>query len=213
MALLKGLRPLQVASIIVVVRILSVFLVQTWYVPDEYWQTLEVAHKQVFGYGAVTWEWQKGIRSYLYPGVVSAVYSVLKFTGLDHPEALVLIPRILQALLSAVADYSFYKWTGERKWGLFLALTSWFWFYTSGRTLLQTTETALVTIALSIFPFKGGKTSFYEKEDNRWVALACVSVFLRPTSAPLWTVLGAYNLYTTNQGRPKLFLKTYLPIA
>ncbi|KAG7305159.1 hypothetical protein JYU34_010659 [Plutella xylostella] len=213
MALLKGLRPLQVASIIVVVRILSVFLVQTWYVPDEYWQTLEVAHKQVFGYGAVTWEWQKGIRSYLYPGVVSAVYSVLKFTGLDHPEALVLLPRILQALLSAVADYSFYKWTGERKWGLFLALTSWFWLYTSSRTLLQTTETALVTIALSIFPFKGGKTSFYEKEDNGWVALACVSVFLRPTSAPLWTVLGAYNLYTTNQSRPKLFLKTYLPIA
>lgn len=89
MVLAKGLRPLQVVSIIFIVRILSVFFVQTWYVPDEYWQSLEVAHKQVFGYGALTWEWQKGIRSYLYPSIFAAVYSVLKFTGLDCPEAVV----------------------------------------------------------------------------------------------------------------------------
>lgn len=89
MALAKGLRPLQVVSIIVIVRILSVFLVQTWYVPDEYWQTLEVAHKQVFGYGDLTWEWQKGIRSYLYPSLVAVLYTILKYTGLDYPEAVV----------------------------------------------------------------------------------------------------------------------------
>lgn len=89
MVLAKGLRPLQVASVILFVRILSVFLVQTWYVPDEYWQTLEVAHKQVFGYGTLTWEWQQGIRSYLYPSVVAGLYTVLKYTGLDYPEALV----------------------------------------------------------------------------------------------------------------------------
>lgn len=85
----KGLRPVQVFGVILFVRIVSVFVVQTWYVPDEYWQTLEVAHKQVFGYGALTWEWTKGIRSYLYPSVVAALYTILKFTGLDHPEALV----------------------------------------------------------------------------------------------------------------------------
>lgn len=73
------------------------------------------------------------------------------------------LPRILQALISSAADYSFYKWTGNRKWALFLILTSWFWFYTSGRTLLQTLETALVAIALSVFPFKDGKLGYYEK--------------------------------------------------
>lgn len=30
-------------------RIISVFLVRTFYVPDEYWQSLEVAHKLTFG--------------------------------------------------------------------------------------------------------------------------------------------------------------------
>lgn len=86
--------PLRVVFAILSVRILSVFLVQTWYVPDEYWQTLEVAHKTAFGYGALTWEWQKGIRSYLYPGVVAALYNLLKFTGLDYPEALVSLSHI-----------------------------------------------------------------------------------------------------------------------
>lgn len=89
MILAKGLRPLQVVSVILFVRILSVFLVQTWYVPDEYWQTLEVAHKHVFGYGALTWEWQKGIRSYLCPSIVALLYTALKYTGLDYPEAVV----------------------------------------------------------------------------------------------------------------------------
>lgn len=33
----------------IVLRIASVFLVRTFYVPDEYWQSLEVAHKLTFG--------------------------------------------------------------------------------------------------------------------------------------------------------------------
>lgn len=89
MVLAKGLRPAQVVAVILAVRLLSVFLVQTWYVPDEYWQTLEVAHKHAFGYGALTWEWQKGIRSYLYPSIVAVLYTILKFTGLDYPDAVV----------------------------------------------------------------------------------------------------------------------------
>ncbi|XP_028164837.1 GPI mannosyltransferase 3 isoform X6 [Ostrinia furnacalis] len=213
MALAKGLRPVQVFGVILFVRIASVFVVQTWYVPDEYWQTLEVAHKQVFGYGALTWEWTKGIRSYLYPSVVAALYTILKFTGLDHPQALILLPRILQAVVSAVADYSFYKWTGGRKWALFLVLTSWFWFYTASRTLLQTVETALVAIALSKYPFRDGKTSYFEKESTLWIWLAVVSVFVRPTSAPLWVILGLYNIATTKEPRLKLVVRTYLPIG
>ncbi|XP_046970996.1 GPI mannosyltransferase 3 [Vanessa cardui] len=213
MVLAKGLRPAQVVLGILAVRILSVFLVQTWYVPDEYWQTLEVAHKHAFGYGELTWEWQKGLRSYLYPSVVAVLYTILKFTGLDYADAVVFLPRILQAIISTAADYSFYKWTGKRKWALFLILTSWFWFYTSSRTLLQTLETSLVAIAMSIFPFKAGKLGYYENENNNWIWLACISVFVRPTSALIWLVLGVYNVMTTRQGRLKLLLRTYMPIV
>lgn len=65
------------------------FVVQTSYVPDEYWQSLEVAHKQVFGYGQLTWEWTQGIRSYLYPSFFATVYKLLELIGLDLPELLV----------------------------------------------------------------------------------------------------------------------------
>lgn len=90
----------------------------------------------------------------------------MKIRGINWVNSVlfqILLPRILQAVVSAYADYSFYQWTGGRKWALFLVLTSWFWFYTASRTLLQTVETALVAIALSKFPFKDGKTSYYEK--------------------------------------------------
>lgn len=33
----------------IVWRISSIFLVRTFYVPDEYWQGVEVAHKLTFG--------------------------------------------------------------------------------------------------------------------------------------------------------------------
>ena len=46
---------LLVVLLIVAVRLASVFIVQTYYVPDEYWQSLEVAHKLTFG-------WVVGVR-------------------------------------------------------------------------------------------------------------------------------------------------------
>ena len=31
---------------------------ESWYVPDETWQSVEVAHRAVWGRGFLTWEWQ-----------------------------------------------------------------------------------------------------------------------------------------------------------
>lgn len=43
------MRLIYVFLLILAVRLASVFVVQTYYVPDEYWQSLEVAHKLTFG--------------------------------------------------------------------------------------------------------------------------------------------------------------------
>lgn len=45
---------------LVVFRVLNALCVQTYFVPDEYWQGPEVAHRLVFGYGHLTWEWRHG---------------------------------------------------------------------------------------------------------------------------------------------------------
>lgn len=63
-------------------------------------------------------------------------------------------PRIFQALLSSYADFCFYKWSGNHKWAAFNIAISWFWFYTASRTIINTLETSLTTIALSYYPWK-----------------------------------------------------------
>lgn len=83
------MKNLDVFIFFLVVRIASVFIVQTYFVPDEYWQSLEVAHNLVFKYGHLTWEWTKGIRSYIPPLVIAAVYKILQLLDLDTWSAVV----------------------------------------------------------------------------------------------------------------------------
>lgn len=66
-------------------RMVNSLMVQTYFNPDEHWQALEVAHRIAFGYGHLTWEWKKGIRSYLHPMLFALLYKVLAFLRLDTP--------------------------------------------------------------------------------------------------------------------------------
>lgn len=188
-------------------RILSVFVVKSWYVPDEYWQSLEVGHKLAFGYGYLTWEWTKGIRSYIYPLCIGALYRALAWFDLDQVNCLVFGPRILQAILSAISDYCFFRWSNNSKWSIFLITTSWFWFYTASRTLSNTIETCLTTIALRLYPK-------YRSSDSHgflWiVALLC---FVRPTAAILWLPLCIYHVHKSIHSVFELLIKRYLLIG
>nr|XP_036215464.1 GPI mannosyltransferase 3 isoform X2 [Bactrocera oleae] len=196
---------LLVFLLILAVRLASVFIVQTSYVPDEYWQSLEVAHKLTFGYGYLTWEWVQGIRSYVYPILIAGVYKLLALLNLDTVQLLVILPRILQATLSAYSDYRFFVWSGKKKWALFLVLVPWFWFYIGSRTLSNTLETSLTTIALSYFPWSGENTTYL------WFAAICC--FLRPTSAIIWIPLCIYHLRKSRLSASDLIFKHFLVIG
>lgn len=181
--------PTLVLIVFIALRLLSVFYVQTFFVPDEYWQSLEVAHKFVFGYGHLTWEWKEGIRSYVYPMIFAGFYKVLALLEMDSVQLITLGPRVFQALLSAYADYRFYKWTNQRKWAIFLVASSYFLFYIGSRTLVNTLEASLTTIALSMFPWNGESSSFL------WItSLLC---FIRPTAAITWLPLCFYHIKKT----------------
>jgi hypothetical protein len=81
--------------------IVAIITSRTIFAPDEHWQSLEVAHRIVFGYGYETWEWQdprtKGdvgwasgpIRSPLYPAIFVLPYWLLYKLGLDNTRLLV----------------------------------------------------------------------------------------------------------------------------
>ncbi|XP_050293187.1 GPI mannosyltransferase 3 [Anthonomus grandis grandis] len=200
---------LDVFLILVGVKLLSVVVVQTYFVPDEYYQSLEVAHKFAFGYGHLTWEWHQGIRSYAYPLIFSAFYKIMKVLRLDTPVAVIFVPRVAQALLSAYADLCFYKWSGTKKWAVFIISTSWFWFYTSSRTLINTFETCLTVIALSKFPWIGSK----EEPSSSFIWLVSTLFFIRPTSAIMWFPLCLYHIAISEKSGVRLLISRYIPIS
>lgn len=182
-------------SFIILWRLICVFLVQTAHVPDEYWQSLEVAHRLAFGYGYLTWEWIARIRSYTYPFLMSFIYQILAYVSLDYVWVLTTIPRILQALISAYGEYRFYRWTNN-KWTLYSLCINWYWYYCATRTLINTTETACTMIALSIFPWRDS--------NNRSINFLWIVGFLcmiRPTAAILWLPLCLYHLCTSLQNK------------
>ena len=73
----------------IAIRLLLSLLSQTFFVPDEFYQSLEPGHKAVFGYGYLTWEWisPSPIRSFTYPALFVPFYYALRLTRLDHTYA------------------------------------------------------------------------------------------------------------------------------
>lgn len=71
--------------------------------PDEIHQSLEQAHRAVFGYGLVPWEFRDGARSWFFPGVIAAVWQVASLLGVDSSLALVMLARLFMVTCSIVA--------------------------------------------------------------------------------------------------------------
>lgn len=113
-------------------RIVNVFLIQSQFDPDEYWQQLEPAYCQVFvGAGkpcpGLTWEWklrppstefsaladlvQMGIRGPIrsYASILPTLgfYYAVKFFGLDTPWMIARGPMVVNAVVVATpTDWS-----------------------------------------------------------------------------------------------------------
>ena len=156
-------------------RVVNALCVNTYFNPDEYWQSVEVAHRLVFGYGHLTWEWTERIRGFVHPLVFAAVYYILKITGLDYPMVVVcthysvlslcscdhvvrvcvqvLAPRVLQAVLAATADTFLCRIVAKynenlAKKTMYCIMFSWFLFFCDVRTFSNTMEAQLSVIAL-----------------------------------------------------------------
>ncbi len=56
------------------------------YWPDEIYQSLEPAHRLVFGYGLIAWEFIDGARNWALPGLVAGLMGLARGLGLDSPS-------------------------------------------------------------------------------------------------------------------------------
>ncbi|KAJ1972270.1 hypothetical protein H4R35_004774, partial [Dimargaris xerosporica] len=202
-------------ALVLFVRLINALTVQTYLVPDETWQSLEVAHRLVFGTGYLTWEWRHELRSYAHPWLFAQVYRALQAlataTGcsslVTDAQWLVHAPYLVCGATAAVIDIFTYKlsrrYFGQRVacWTLFTSMLSWTMGTLMVRPLANAVETAFIAIALYYWPLPPaphGQSQLSSRAFTGtltralgWAAVGCV---LRPTSAILWLVAGCQLL-------------------
>nr|XP_061796420.1 GPI mannosyltransferase 3-like [Nerophis lumbriciformis] len=210
---------LTIAVFSVIFRMVNCFLVQSSFVPDEYWQSVEVAHHMVFNYGHLTWEWKEGIRGYSYPLCFAVIYKILHWIHCDSAYLLesglsIWLPRVLHALVTAFAEFKFFFLVRElekrdvAKWTFFAHLCSWFTWYSCSRTLSNSVEAAITCLALAYFPLPASKTH----SSKKYLSLVALAIIVRPTALIVWLPLLLYHFWQ-DENKVRLVVHNYIPIG
>jgi len=78
--------------------------------PDEIYQVLEQAHRLAFGNGFIPWEFDEGVRSYFWPGLLAGI-----FRAAEHvwPGSYLLAGRLALSLFSLVVVW--FSWAMLRR--------------------------------------------------------------------------------------------------
>ena len=79
------------------------------YWPDEIFQSLEPAHRLVFGNGMVAWEFIDGARNWTLPGMVAAVLQACRVLGLEAPASYLRAVRMVFALGGVAATWGAWR--------------------------------------------------------------------------------------------------------
>jgi hypothetical protein len=74
--------------------------------PDEIYQSTEQAHRFAFGYGYVSWEFQDGARSWLFPGGLGLLWKCLSWLGVDSAPALMISAKLAMVALALIGIYA-----------------------------------------------------------------------------------------------------------
>ena len=123
---------------------------------DEVMQYLEQAHRLVFGYGIVPWEYREGTRPWLVPGFISGILYSLKVLGGDSPEIYIVAVKIVFCAVSLLIPAGMYLFgrvhLGERCARIALILGC-FWYELvvfAHKPMTTFVATALIFLALAI---------------------------------------------------------------
>jgi len=76
---------------------------------DEIFQTQEPAHRLAYGYGIITWEWRRGVRSWVYPAFLAGVMRATTWMGTGS-EGYVRGIAIVLSLLSLTTIWFGFAW-------------------------------------------------------------------------------------------------------
>ncbi|MBO4698028.1 glycosyltransferase family 39 protein [bacterium] len=123
--------------------------------PDEIFQTIEPAHKLVFGRGITYWEFKYGARSWFFPGILAGAYKILDAIGVKDPLSINIGIKIFLSIFSSLAVsviYLLFKKHGLPKKEAFLftlpLAASYLASYISVRTLTESASLPFMVFAV-----------------------------------------------------------------
>ena len=96
-------------------RLMVAFVSKEIIHPDEIFQYLEQAHRLVFGYGIVPWEYVHGIRSWLLPMVLALPLWISRELGINDPHLYIPAIQAAACWVSLSAIFCTY-WIGRQLW-------------------------------------------------------------------------------------------------
>ena len=77
--------------------------------PDEVFQSLEPAHRLVFGYGMVAWEFIEGARNWALPGFIAFWFKLSQIVGLDSPAQYIGVTRTVFVAIAVGSGYGVWR--------------------------------------------------------------------------------------------------------
>src|SRR6186713_1946665 len=96
-------------------RVYVMFTDDGIYWPDEIHQSLEPAHRLVFGYGLIAWEFSEGARNWAFPGVIAGLMRATAALGGDRPHIYLPVIRLVFVAMSLGTALGIYRLA--RGWG------------------------------------------------------------------------------------------------
>ena len=176
--------------------------------PDEIFQYLEQAHRLVFGYGYIPWEYRDGMRSWLVPGLFAAP---MRLGSVLPGDAYLLLPRLAVALATVGIVWGVWR-IGAREsrvhaWLAAAVAAIWYdQVYFAAHTLTETIATAAAVPGAALLA-RGPSTARPEPVEGRpstgsgraaeGVALAAAllafAALVRPHYAPALILLVAWR--------------------
>ena len=151
------------------------------YWPDEIYQSLEPAHRVVFGFGMLPWEFVQGARNWTLPGLIAGFFKAADLLRLPRPIGYLALTRITLCVAATSATYFTYRLA--RRLGASQPAA------TAGATLLALGAVPIyfspraLGETVSMLPVAVGFALALPRGDRKWrllgVALLAIAVFLR----------------------------------
>jgi GPI mannosyltransferase 3 len=102
----QGVHALAVAAL--ALRVATACWFEQFDHPDALFQYLEQAHRLIYGYGFIPWEYRFGIRNWLLPGTLAGLLAFFRLLGLNQPALYVPLLKSTFAVVSVSVVYASY---------------------------------------------------------------------------------------------------------